>query len=469
MKRQLLAAGVLFVGICVFNWHAIDDPPFWDAAIGMHPAAIWISEKGLSDLLNQPPCQRGGPNTHSLSLGTFVAAGCYRLFEHPLRIMHIGTFALAAAAAFGVYQLAFPLGTWPAIATAAAFATFPAMMAQMQALYLEIPMTACAIWSLIAWRADRRKLAILLATLAFWFCERGIVAPGALVIAGFIDEKGFWRRVRWSVAAAPALVIFAVQRYKSPHVDFTRPHLNILLGNLGGRFSAAWDVYMVTALGFAAAYLIWTTNKLPAIFLATFAAFFLVSGFIFPTYLLPRYFVLALPVATLAIVTLLNERLGQRAAFAGCAVLMAYAAVNHRGALFQANPTNEGSIAERSLEYRDLLAVHRDCAKGIETNWPSFYGYPEHFLVSYPKMGYVAQPAPWSALVAEHVTNLETLIRRHPERSPTLRFVYDWSQGAGAEYVRKLLALAKEHGWRVEEAKRFERGRYIAKIVEVSP
>ena len=66
---------VALLGILALKWPTLDQPPVWDTAMGLFPAAITLAGNGfdVAELFGMPGFFQGGPNTHSASLVTLVS------------------------------------------------------------------------------------------------------------------------------------------------------------------------------------------------------------------------------------------------------------------------------------------------------------------------------------------------------------------------------------------------------------
>lgn len=60
---QFLLALILVLAL---KWPTLDQPPVWDTAMGLFPAAITLAGNGFDviELLGMPDYFEGGPNTH---------------------------------------------------------------------------------------------------------------------------------------------------------------------------------------------------------------------------------------------------------------------------------------------------------------------------------------------------------------------------------------------------------------------
>ncbi len=67
----------VWLGIIFFlKWPSLTEPPVWDAAFGLFPAASELANNGFNvlSLLQQPTYHNGGPNCHAESIVTWLTA-----------------------------------------------------------------------------------------------------------------------------------------------------------------------------------------------------------------------------------------------------------------------------------------------------------------------------------------------------------------------------------------------------------
>jgi hypothetical protein len=422
----------LFFVLIAIDWGALHDPPAWDGAMGVHPAAITLSRSGfdLPDLLRQPRYMQGGPNTHGMSLVTWLTAVFYRLLagsEWLFPAMHVCHFALAAIALVGVYRFARPaLGDALAGAVCAAVTFNPIVLAQSGCLYLEIPLLAATMAALIAWSKGSWTRAAFWTLVTFYIKESGLILAGALAAAALIEAGGWRRRVaRAAAVLLPSMAAFffnaaiahppgTTPYVPPPYREYLRFNVLQRLAPLPDLCAALVLFLLVTAVR---SPLIWRSLRnteaaktetgdgrilsgpvaVSHLMVLSFVGFFLVAGFAGEVYLLPRYFVQIIPCLALSLTDAARRIAPDRLVLAGTVACSLLFLANRQGMFYARIDTNDGSTAERSLEYRDLLQVQRQALRDLETTAPDapvFYGLPEHFLVNYPEMGFVRRRPP---------------------------------------------------------------------------
>ena len=143
---------------------------------------------------------------------------------------------------------------------------------------------------------------------------------------------------------------------------------------------------------------------------------------------------------------------------------------NTHGALYPLDidtegPGNDPLLTERSNAYRRLQSIQMEAVRFLEAlpeGTPVYYGHYEHYLLSYPELGYAS--APLSNGHNFSVESLAELVRAEsfPPCVYTL-FNYPWS---GGEKIRGLIRFAAESPDRSSEIVReFRDGRYVIVLV----
>lgn len=495
--RAALGFGLAWLAVGVLLREAIAEPPVWDAATGLFPAAFVLAENGfdLGDLLSRPGWAHGGPNIHQLSAVTWLTAlvvWAVPAREAWLPILHLLHFALAAGTLVGAYRLAsLALPRAPAAAVTAALAVSPLFQAQAASLYTEIPLALCTVWAALA--AVQRQLwrAVAWSALACAVKEAGIVVPVALA-AGEAVCAGTARARLPRVAALllPAAASAALQLWLAVPVeeawgvrpipygeqlrDVARklaavPDLAVLLAAFGVfagvALPGAWR-----ALRGGAADAADRVRALAILLAGAFAGFHLLVPFTgVEVYLLPRYYVQILPFVLIGCTDLARRAAGARAALVLPLALAAWFALNRHGDFAGVYPTvagNEFSLAERSLEYRDLLWAQRElvaAAARLPPDVPVYYGLHEHFLFRFPRLGYAQAPPPLGRSIW-----LDPDLRRArlADLPPRFAILYDFV-GYGGVQLQALVREARGDPSRRVRVTPFERGRYRTLLFEV--
>ena len=475
-------------------------PPVWDASTGLFPAAITLAENGfdLPDLLSRPGWAHGGPNIHPFSSVTWATALVLRAFPDRdvwLPLLHLLHYALAAATLLGLFRLARPGLPLPlALALAVVLLLWPLFQVQAGALYTEMPLAFCTVWAVHGLARERWVAAAVFSALACSVKEAGLVVPAALAVAALLapgdPRKRAWRALLFVLPAAVFVALHLGIAIPIEERSGVRP-LGYLaqLRDLAAKLALVPDLALLllvfAGLGLAWLPAGWRALRMPSgadprarvvalslLVAGAFAGFYLVVPLtVVEVYVLPRYYVQLLPLVLLVLACSAVRWGGVRAAAALLAVLALFFVANRRGelpGLYPPVPGNELSLAERSLEYRDLLAAQRDllaAAASLPEDLPVFYGLPEHFLFAWPRMGYTDGPPPRG-----HCVWLERHERRPrlADYPPRFAVLYNFV-GYGGAHFQTLLREARRDPSRRVRSQAFERGRYRTFLVEVEP
>lgn len=397
------------------------EPPFWDAAFSVFPAAITLVEGdfNFSALFSSPGFFEGGPNVYGSSLITLVTAVVLKVMPTPeasFLILHFINYMLAAVTISCLYQWSLPLiGRTPAILTAIATLLFPLFITQAGQMYLDLPLACTAILALTRFHARRYLQATIWAAVCVWIKETGIVVAGSLALASLILPNLLTRRILLASGMAVPAMLVAVGHfltYTDAGID-PNATINDLLSTAWGYLIHIPDLLALATLSalICCAMVLPVVRQLNGvkpgeaqteksqIRLLLYSNFFIFVAFFVCIskfgwiYLLPRYFVFILPTMMMILADASQRLVGTRLLAMGLTLSILISIINYQGRLY---PTISrlGSIAERSNEYVDLLAAHMDVAKAAEQLPPSaplLYGLFDHYYLSYPGMGYVKQ------------------------------------------------------------------------------
>jgi len=495
---------VAFIAVVALKWPMLDQPPAWDEAFSVHPAAIALAHNGfdLWALLHEPSYFEGGPNVHAGSLVTLLTAAGYRWLGgsswlNPL--IHVCHFAAAAFCLMAAYRFSRANFDRPlaALFTAAVFC-HPLFHAQAGMMYLEIPLLACTLSSLTAWSSERRIAAFAWAVLAVLVKETGILVAGTLCIASLLAARPWFERIRWALAAAlvPGAVVAAsvlVVR-SSGGVDYHPPPYWIYLRYYAAdRLLQVPDLCFFFVLSLVVGGLRWRTVRrgltdaratstasgmaprqvrrlaISHLMLLVFLAFHLAAPFVFENYLLPRYLVQILPLMFVALLDALRQATSKRTAcvvtIACCGLFLA----NRWGLFYPRGANNDFSVAERSEAYRDLLAVQRAGVRALAATSPEvpvFYGLPEHYYTHYPELGYVSAVPPNGHCVEFEAPYHRGRLEDFPEH---FFMLYDYAFLGGRQIQAIVQQAANDPRREVRVAEEFVQGDYQVVLFEVRP
>lgn len=401
--------------IATLNWNVLDQPPVWDASMGLFPAAITLSGNGfdLGALLDQPGYLEAGPNVHSLSVVTWLTAlGIGALGDSPLLfpLLHLAHFLLAGLTMVAVFRFSSLLSSRSAawlISLLVLF--FPLVRTQTAFMYFEIPLLGATVCSMYEWARGRPIRASLWATLAVMVKASGIIVPAALSLAslaaGNRKNSVSWRgaAVGAGLTLTLALVVLMPRDLTGPSsfpVHFRRMALYLLyvpdllvLAVLSVPFAAILARGAVRTGGRGKDRAILAMVSL----MTSFAGFYLLLPLVGEFPVLPRYYVQVFPFVVMAIFFGLESRIGfPRTAVLG-AYLLVFFLLNSNGRFYPSRDLNNFAVQERSRGYRNLMGLQmlsmQEMAQAGDS-LPVFYFQPAHYWFSYPLMGYSDGPIP---------------------------------------------------------------------------
>lgn len=432
--------------ILAMKWPALLEPPVWDAAFGLFPAAGELSDSGfdLLRLLHLPTYHLGGPNCHAESIVTWLTAivlaslgkGPFAFF-----VLHLLHFS-AAAWTLAVLHKFLACNVGRAEAWGIGFATLlcPIFSVQTSAMYFEIPLAACAISAMVAYCDGQIKSALVWSVLAVMVKQVGIVVPAVLIAAILLQTGPLLRRVMLAAAfVVPALLAAAIPLVGTPllkaassaaapmswwmfmnvhHMPYLKavPDLvtamgvliiagTLLIGTvwwaLRRPFPTAEGVRTVGAANQSQDQSArnWLLFSLGYLQLLAFAGFFFVVPYLcrLDFYCLPRYFVFLVPLLIFGLVLAGRSFVSRRVTMTGLLLACSWFVVNQQGTWYPAAQPNNGAIAERAAGCFRLAGVQRAATLATSRVPPQsllLYGLPEHYFLQYPWMGYANQPHP---------------------------------------------------------------------------
>ena len=159
-------ARVFFAFCIVFalNLSVLTQPPVWDSAASIFPAAIYLSNNNFNflDLLREPGYASGGPNVHGLTVGTLITAVVFKITgggTAALVSLHLIHFLMASLALVSFFNLtSVSLGKLNSLLLCFAILIHPVVLTQTRYMYLEIPLLLFTVNAIAYWvEAEIRK------------------------------------------------------------------------------------------------------------------------------------------------------------------------------------------------------------------------------------------------------------------------------------------------------------------------
>jgi len=507
-----------FALIVLLKWDSLDEPPFWDTAMGLFPAAITLSASGfdLPRLLAMPGYQEGGPNSYAMSPVTVATAIVLMLaggVTRALVVLHVLHLLVAALAVVTLFKVARPtLGDVTAGLFCLSVLLHPTFSAQMGSLYMEVVLFLCAVAAIHAWTRRRFWPAVIWGTLAWATKPTGAIVPAALAVATLVERRAARDKMRrvavllglpalWTagVVVANRIALAGSGDYQLvPSLDTTFGGLVQYLGRFLLNVPDLLLYLVIFAVGFVAnAGPIYRAlreepmdplNRKPeqsdllvmglaGLIIAFFVLLFLaalpaLAGF---TIVLPRYYVVVLPFLLLWLGYSMKRLLGRRARGAPAvlfALLAIVFAVNTNGVLYPSDvdtegPGNDPPLTERSNAYKRLLALQLEAMEALQElpfGVPVYYGHFEHYLFRYPSLGYARGP-----LSDGHNFGVESLAPlASAEPFPPCVYAFYSYPWLGGDKVRGLIRLPEARPELAAEIVReFRDGRYEMRLVRI--
>jgi hypothetical protein len=514
---RLAGFPLAFALILVLKWGSLAEPPFWDAAMGLFPAALTLSATGFDvlGLLASPGYEAGGPHVHATSPVTLATGLAYMLLgggTSTLVVLRLLHFALAAWALAVFHRLVAPsLGPRVAALLCLAVLLHPTFSAQVGYLYLEVPLFLCAVLALDAWVRGRFWPAALWAALAWATKQTGGIVVAALATAALLERRPVREKARRLTMLIALPVLWTGGFALLGRLAVGPSSENEVVPSFDAVFGGFWQytqrfllnvpdliaylaIFSVAAVALAVPtfralrrepvvpkartaeqgeLLVAGLTGLAVLF---FLGFFLVAlpplGF---TIVLPRYCVIVLPFLLLWTALAMKRTLGRlspRAPAIALAILAAAFALNTNGVLYPIDidtegPGNDPPLTERSNAYKRLLGLQleaMDALQELPRGVPIYYGHFEHYLLRYPDLGYARGP-----LANGHNLHMESLAplataQPFPDCVYAL-FNYPW---LGGEKVLGLIRLAEVRpDVSAEIVREIRDGRYAILLVRV--
>jgi len=487
---QFLLALVL---ILVLKWHTLLEPPVWDTAMALFPAAITLAGNNFDfvELLRMPDYEAGGPNNHGTSLVTVSTALVLKLFgagPASFIALHLLHFAVAALALVMLFRFARPMFGRGATAWLCLSALlYPVFSTQVGYLYMDMPFFLCAVAALLAWMNQRFWVAVGWSTLACAIKEPGVIVPAALVCLTLLETRSLPEKAKriGQIVILPVvltlplsmLTLFNMVGESSYHVllpSFGEAFVQVIHYSSRFLFNVPdllfFVVFFLASASMYGGKIVRTLRNEPSdpstrnpeqqdllllgysgVLIGSFLLFFFVALPLVMqlTIVLPRYFVVIFPFLLIwfgyGLKRLFQHRFN--AATAACFLLLAiFFAINTNGVLYPSDvdtegPGNDPALTERSNAYRRLLALQLEAMRFIEAlpkGTLVYYGHYEHYLFTYPELGYVSAP-----LLNGHNVLVESMAElTEPGRFSACIYAlynYPW---LGGENIDELLGIA---------------------------
>jgi hypothetical protein len=519
-------ARVIFAFCIVFalNLSVLTQPPVWDSAASIFPAAIYLSNNNFNflDLLREPGYASGGPNVHGLTVGTLITAVVFKITgggTAALASLHLIHFLMASLALVSFFNLtSVSLGKLNSLLLCFAILIHPVVLTQTRYMYLEIPLLLFTVNAIAYWVRQKFGKALLFILLASITKETGFIVGACIAFYTLFESGTFWRRVIRSVSAIfPALLFgaiyfFCITPRAMPEflegTSFNAPGSFLdIPGTISRCVVSASNRFLIMVpdiLGGIVAVFIVGAVRLKAI-LWNFVfpkkersgrveespienrlidlSILLVVFFHFLHYvLLPisidfccpmiRYHVQIIPFLGFILSFFVVRRIGQRAFHVLIGLALVGFVINQDGALYPNEVNREGlganfGVTERSGAYRKLLSVQEtgiEQLSKIPSEVPVFYEHHNHYIFQYPEMGYTHQP----------LNNGHNIFVEEPYRSGLLKdyppcfVMFYFSPFLGGRNMLRVVQQAESlPEWNNEVIQTINNGPYLGYLIKV--
>jgi len=506
VRRSGRLYAIFFLLIIALKWTFFSIPPVWDEAFSIFPAADFLVNHGFDYplLLAQPRYHEGGPTAHALSFLTLVTALALKLTSGGTMawlILHILQWLMAAAIGTiltRIYRNLFD--AVPAFLLAVITLVYPLMMAQIGAMYVEVPLLFLSLLAFYHYRNERIGLASLFLAAACMTKASGVIAVGALALSALCDHqnKPIGKRFLDAfILVSPAIaLVFTLSVIRDNELSIVtafkcRDILNVIIyRNLSvyqNYISYIPEIIVIysTSIIISIALLsmsfyrhIKTGHKENKIiryncfFLILFSIFhFVVYAYIqaSDSHFLPRYLFFVIPSMFLVLYFAIDKILKvTKIKVSLLLIIIGICLINRNGMLYPSIPYSSIAMAERSEEYIDGFLVQKDYISMIEKvvsgNIPIYVSLPDYFLMHYAVSQYVQKPLSNVYFIGNVLKSVQYKFK-YPDHF-VMVYNYPWLGGAYIKRIMQDISRKKEYSFEVLGY--FKKGYFSAYVFEVT-
>ena len=376
-----VAAALLFA---FWRWPVLHQIPVWDGAMGVTPAAITLESLDFDviALMAMPHYAAGGPNVHAMSAFTWLTAGAIRIFgsyEAALPFLHLVSFGLVGVLGGGIYRLIREMsGNWGlAVSAAAAALLYPPLVVQGSDVYLDLPLSAAATWSMALALEGRWKAATTALTIGAFVKPTAIIVVPALAAVHVLRSRDPRPLLALAIPTAVSVFpVFADRAVRATTAAAPSTVSRVTAETLG--YLEAMPVLLMVILAAALLFVLgMRTNRLgqngrsallaTLVLVLSYLAFFCFNPLLTKGFSgLPRYTTLFAPVLCGSVVVGAHALWQSRGGWVASGLLAVVFVLNLHGGLEPENENNIYPLAERSLAYERLLGVQRQAMSRFE-------------------------------------------------------------------------------------------------------
>jgi hypothetical protein len=525
LEKHSYARGILaFCIILSLNLSVIKQPPVWDSAASIFPAAIYLSNNHFNfhQLFQEPGYADGGPNVHGLNVVTFVTAIIFKITgggTAALVSLHLIHFLMASLALVSFFNLtSTALGRMNSFLLCLAILIHPVVLTQTRYIYLEIPLLLFTVNAIGYWVRQEFGKALVFVLLASITKETGFIVGGCIAFYTLFEPGTLWRRAIRSVSIIfPVLLLVATYfLYITPRampefLEGTSPNAANSFIDIPGTISrcvvsasnrflimvpdilvAALSVFLIGVVRLTA--VLWRSlvpkednsermksspieNRLLGLSILLVVFFHFLHYVILPVFIdfccpMIRYHVQIIPFLGFVLSYFVIEKFGRRVFHFLIALALIAFVINQDGALYPNEVNREGlgsnfGVTERSGAYRKLLSVQEtgiELLTKIPSEIPVFYEHHNHYLFQYPEMGYTSEP-----LKNGHNIFVEEPYRSGPLKDyPTCFVMFYFSPFLGGKNMLRVVKQAELlPEWESEVIQTIENGPYLGYLIKV--
>ncbi len=413
----------VFAGLVLLKRDALLLPASWDESWAVLPGGFWLAENNFDvvGLLREPQWFQNGPGTYALAPITWmtgIIASLTTTTPSFLVSLHIAHMGIGAVGLREVFRFARPVWS-PVAATGlvAVTAIVPVMNAQLGFMYLETPIFAVGMLAINAGLRGDWARASLWGALATSFKGSGIL-PLTAVVGGMLISQGNLRALRKAfLTMLPALVVGLLPLVlEQPLAEVER--------DLGSVFLvSALQLVRMPELGIALAFAIIfaalpdranqtqdsqveTRLRTFTWLILSFVGFYTFTIiFLIPLYVLPRYFIVIVPLTFFTAWEVVRRRFGPLLPGVLGLLLVTSMIATSSSALL-GDPNDISSVGlESSNEYVPSLILAKEVLDGaLDTGVTVYVIRNMWFRTQYPRLGYV-ESVPSNVQLVDDIDN----------------------------------------------------------------
>jgi len=411
LKKYPLQFLLLLVAVYwfTFNISFIAQPPIWDTATAVFPAAIYLANHSfnLAELLTQPGWIDAGPNNYPFSPLVWWSAAVMALNFTPKTtfiILHLTQlFLVLATSAILWNQTNFCTMKLRIVIIGLTLAT-PIFVVQTGYMYSEI--LICLLSLLILWAASSQRYVLIgvIGTLIVLVKPVGVIPLASVAALLFIRRKQhWWKKIIW--ATTPGLIALVPAILMQAGAGAPENYITTMQDTFI-RIKLIPDVMLIICVSLAIGFLViirefrGIEHPLSVLFSALMIWFGFGFYILVPTVSLfwfcLRYLIQFLPFAFILIVNSLSRTsLSTTSLTIVAGICTIFQLINVFGLFYPPLPGPSFSMAERDLGYRDYFDFQRQLiteAKYLESDSPKYVSREMFYFLTSPGIGYVSEP-----------------------------------------------------------------------------